>query len=250
VDVNCLLEGNNFKLGNYYALDTIKPHPATKEQRDLLFQKMKEAGYEWNEEKKELKMIEQNPTWSEEDEKFLNLSLENLTELKNRFGEEYGKVSDCIHWLQSLKDRVQLEQELDEEVVNECVDLGLPSGTLWKPFNEEGYYTYNEAIDKFGDNLPTKDQWKELRDNCNWEWQNNGYEVTGPNGNTIFLPAKGYCIGTEVHGVGTYGYYWSSTCESYAYCMNFYVGNNYIFVDGDCRKYGNSIRLVGKKKGE
>ena len=33
--------------------------PATKEQRDLLFQKMKEAGYEWDAEKKELKKIEQ-----------------------------------------------------------------------------------------------------------------------------------------------------------------------------------------------
>lgn len=32
--------------------------PATKEQRDLLFQKMKEAGYKWGEEKKELKKIE------------------------------------------------------------------------------------------------------------------------------------------------------------------------------------------------
>jgi hypothetical protein len=35
-------------------------HPATKEQRDLLFQKMKEAGYKWDAEKKELKKIEQN----------------------------------------------------------------------------------------------------------------------------------------------------------------------------------------------
>ena len=34
-------------------------HPATKEQRDLLFEKMKEAGYEWDSEKKELKKIEQ-----------------------------------------------------------------------------------------------------------------------------------------------------------------------------------------------
>ena len=34
-----------------------KIHPATKEQRDLLFQKMKEAGYEWDAEKKELKKI-------------------------------------------------------------------------------------------------------------------------------------------------------------------------------------------------
>lgn len=36
--------------------------PATKEQRDLLFQKMKEAGYEWDADKKELKKVEQNPT--------------------------------------------------------------------------------------------------------------------------------------------------------------------------------------------
>jgi len=33
-------------------------HPATKEQRDLLFSKMKEVGYEWNAEKKMLKNIE------------------------------------------------------------------------------------------------------------------------------------------------------------------------------------------------
>lgn len=36
--------------------------PATKEQRDLLFQKMAEAGYEWNASKKELKKIEQKST--------------------------------------------------------------------------------------------------------------------------------------------------------------------------------------------
>lgn len=33
--------------------------PATKEQRDLLFQKMKEAGYEWDADKKELKRIKE-----------------------------------------------------------------------------------------------------------------------------------------------------------------------------------------------
>ena len=35
--------------------------PATKEQHDLLFQKMKEAGYWWDAEKKELKKVEQKP---------------------------------------------------------------------------------------------------------------------------------------------------------------------------------------------
>lgn len=34
-------------------------YPATKEQRELLFSKMKEAGYEWDSEKKELRKIEQ-----------------------------------------------------------------------------------------------------------------------------------------------------------------------------------------------
>ena len=37
-----------------------KIYPATKEQRDLLFQKMKEAGYEWDAEKKELKKQKEN----------------------------------------------------------------------------------------------------------------------------------------------------------------------------------------------
>ena len=44
-------------------------NPATKKQRDLLFQKMKETGYEWDEEKKELgkieKQSEQKPTLRE-----------------------------------------------------------------------------------------------------------------------------------------------------------------------------------------
>ena len=43
-------------------------HPATKEQRDLLFQKMEEVGYEWDNEKKELKKVKQKSAeWSEEE---------------------------------------------------------------------------------------------------------------------------------------------------------------------------------------
>ena len=43
------------------------------------------------------------------------------------------------------------------------VDLGLPSGTLWKAENEiAGHYTYEEAVVKFESKLPTKEQWEEL----------------------------------------------------------------------------------------
>lgn len=40
---------------------TANVHPATKEQRDILFAKLKEAGYEWDNKKKEPKKIEQKP---------------------------------------------------------------------------------------------------------------------------------------------------------------------------------------------
>lgn len=42
----------------FWSLGIDKAMPATKEQCDLLFSKMKEAGYEWDSEKKELKRIE------------------------------------------------------------------------------------------------------------------------------------------------------------------------------------------------
>ena len=49
-----------FRLGEYMGSKEI--YPATKEQRDLLFQKMKEAGYEWDSDKKELHKIEKVKT--------------------------------------------------------------------------------------------------------------------------------------------------------------------------------------------
>ena len=48
---------NNLQIGEYMGCSDI--HPATKEQCDLLFQKIKEAGYEWDADKKELKKLEE-----------------------------------------------------------------------------------------------------------------------------------------------------------------------------------------------
>lgn len=69
--------------------------PATKEQRDLLFQKMQEAGYMWNSEKMELVKIEQKPAWSEKDEKMLNFCIKHYAD------------GNCITWLKSLKQRLE-----------------------------------------------------------------------------------------------------------------------------------------------
>jgi len=66
--------------------------------------------------------------------------------------------------------------------------------------------------------MPTNDERLELEEKCSWTWttQNGvkGMLVTGPNGNSIFLPAAGCKSGTNIKEVGYYGYYLSSSLYS------------------------------------
>lgn len=125
------------------------------------------------------------------------------------------------------------------------VDLGLPSGTLWKDQNEAGgLYSYDQAMAKFGSSLPTKEQLEELTNSCRWTWNGNGYKVEGPSGESIVLPAAGYrgCDG-GVYDVGSYGSYWSSTpygSES-AWDLGFSSGGVNMYY-GRCGS--RSVRLV------
>ena len=80
-------------------------HPATKEQRDLLFQKMHEAGYEWDADKKELIKIEQNTAWSEEDEQIYRKCICAMRASACGFPEEEKFVEQVDNWFKSLKDR-------------------------------------------------------------------------------------------------------------------------------------------------
>lgn len=91
------------------------------------------------------------------------------------------------------------------------IDLGLPSGTLWKAENENGFYDYVTAVRSFGNKLPTAEQLKELKNSCQWTWTGNGYKVIGPSGEFITLTALGWrlCDGF-LTGAG-YGEYWSTT---------------------------------------
>lgn len=126
------------------------------------------------------------------------------------------------------------------------VDLGLPSGTLWKDKNEEGgFYTYEQAVNKFGDKLPTKEQFEELKSKCQWSWTCNGYKVTGPSGNSIVLPASGYRrCNDPVYCVGSDGYYWSSTPSGSETAWNLYFGSGEVDMYNFYRCRGNSVRLV------
>lgn len=63
--------------------------------------------------------------------------------------------------------------------------------------------------------MPMKNEIDALVRQCSWTWTRrngaDGYLVTAPNGNSIFLPAAGYRDGTETVGRGQVGAYWSST---------------------------------------
>lgn len=127
------------------------------------------------------------------------------------------------------------------------VDLGLPSGTLWRESNEKGFYNYSAAIRTFGGKLPTKEQFEELKTQCQWIWTGNGYKVVGSNGNSIVLPAAGYRYhdGT-VNDVGSHGNYWSSTSSDSdsAWCLDF--GSYTVSMKYLLRWVGQSVRLVQK----
>ena len=190
----------------------------------------------------------------------------------------------------------------------ECVDLGLPSGTLWATCNvgasspEEfgNYFAWGETVPKdeftyenykwwffdengyryiskyntksdFGpvDNktelepeddaacvnwgtswrMPSLDQVVELVNTCTWQWTQrngvNGHLLTGPNGNSMFLPAAGYRDGSSLEYVGTYGNYWSRSLYSYlpdrVYCI---LDSQYWDSEDLSRYYGHVIRAV------
>ena len=69
--------------------------------------------------------------------------------------------------------------------------------------------------------MPTKDESEDLGSKCDWTWTTRngvkGYKVCGRGvyaSNSIFLPAAGWCMGTEIYEAGRVGSYWSSVPAS------------------------------------
>ena len=84
----------------------------------------------------------------------------------------------CVAMASCNKDKDNDESDTPDSGIATAgyVDLGLPSGTKWKadneanPNDENDFYTYDKALAAFGNQLPTKEQFQELIDNCLWSW--------------------------------------------------------------------------------
>ena len=102
--------------------------------------------------------------------------------------------------------------------------------------------------------MPTKEEFQELYNNTTVTrtTQNgvNGGLFTASNGNSLFLPAAGFRNGTSFNGVGTNGYYWSSslsTDDSPKFAMYFgiYSDNSYgMGHNNGGRNCGRPVRAV------
>jgi len=106
--------------------------------------------------------------------------------------------------------------------------------------------------------MPTLAEWEELLERCTWKIVSKGgiygCEFTGPNGNTIFLPAAGWKTDDKYIYPGADCIYWSATlCEDKTKAFLFYFGQDHIketwegevpFTSYNPRYAGYSVRAV------
>ena len=81
--------------------------------------------------------------------------------------------------------------------------------------------------------MPDSSDFQELYSQCGWSWTSNyngasGYLVTGPNGNTIFIPASGSRRNDDLNYHGSDGNYWSRSL----YSVNTYYARDLGFDSG------------------
>jgi uncharacterized protein (TIGR02145 family) len=106
--------------------------------------------------------------------------------------------------------------------------------------------------------MPTKEEFEELKNNCTITWnsvvigegpyQALGSLFTGPNGNSIFLPAAGSRYNSDLSYDSLWGHYWSSSLRTdyqypnIAWYLDFYSGGCRMLSDDRYR--GLSVRPV------
>ena len=136
------------------------------------------------------------------------------------------------------------------------VDLGLPSGKLWATKNEEGYFTFDEAVEKFQDQLPTADDWNELLNNTDYFFDeiHDRLIVEAPNGEKLYLPVTGYRDGTGLCRATCDGNYWSATPDDDEYDQGVVAWGLYFDFDytetgmeSIARRCGLAVRLIKAK---
>ena len=126
----------------------------------------------------------------------------------------------------------------------EFVDLGLPSGTLWaNDFlrDEEGSILFLPYVEAVKYNIPTAEQWEELKDNSIF----NAYvsksvikhiSVIGLSGKSIKLESSGYCKIENQYPTksGDVFFIINSTLLNYVFVSHYFFHGSYSGNDPNC----------------
>lgn len=119
------------------------------------------------------------------------------------------------------------------------IDLGLPSGTKWadrnygakSPEDPGDYLDYEDWNKMKVWDRCSKTQLLELIEECIWKWitQNgiNGFQVIGPNGNGIFIPASGYYYMKELYKFGKSTELWSCFRDGGNLCLSLFSDEDF-----------------------
>jgi len=98
--------------------------------------------------------------------------------------------------------------------------------------------------------MPSAAQQTELIQECTWQWTTmngvNGRLITGPNGNSIFLPAAGERFYNSLLDAGSMSEYWSHDLSlGNPICAKGirFQSDKIFWLDG-ARAFGRSVRAV------
>lgn len=100
---------------------------------------------------------------------------------------------------------------------------------------------------------PSSSELQELIDLCTIESTTidgqAGYLMTGPNGNTIFLPKNGYKYASSINDGGNCAEYWSRTLsDDIGWANELHIGTTGSNITGFSRQYGVGVRPVAANK--
>ena len=190
------------------------------------------------------------PTGTIEGHGYVDLGLSVKWATKNVGASSPSDYGGYYAWGETrTKDNYEWETYLD------CLDS---TGASWGTYKIGGKTSisptsgHDTARENWGGTwrIPTIAEFEELGTKCKWTWTSQGghesYKVTGPNGNSIFLPAAGWRYGSDRSHVGEGGYYWSSTLSSsFSYdARDLYFNSSFHYTKFSVRANGRSVRPV------
>ena len=98
--------------------------------------------------------------------------------------------------------------------------------------------------------MPTEEEWQELYQNTTVTWTTrngvNGRLFTASNGNSLFLPASGYCNESTPEATGIIGDYWTSSLDTDypSGALSFFFNSSNYYISFCNRLYGRNVRAV------